>query len=97
MMHGTCFTFSGPNSSLSIVPSWSPRRPTSPTPALTVYVMGDTPSFSEVVREIVESSAPVSTMKSCGRLPLTRPWMMIFSFSSRNGSEYTWSGFDANS
>ncbi len=86
MMHGTCFTFREPNSSLSIRPSWSPRRPTSPTPALTVYVIGDTPSLSPVVRDSVDSSEPVSTMKSCGRLPLIRPWMMIFSFSSRNGS-----------
>ena len=83
MTHGTLRSFSVPSSSESIRASCRPRRPTSPTPALSVNVIGAIPRRSAVWRDTTVFSEPVSTMKSCVAPRFTFARMMTFSFSSR--------------
>ena len=68
--------------------SCRPRRPTSPTPALSVYVIGVMPSRCAVPRVMTVFSAPVSTTKSWNEPSFTLARTMIFSFTSLKSTVY---------
>ena len=78
-------SFSSPISSESMRASCRPRSPTSPTPALSAWVIGSTPRRCAVGRVMTVLSDPVSTTKSCSRAPLTRARTTTLSFTSLNG------------
>ena len=89
MRAGTFSTSSEPTSRVSARPSSRPRMPTRPTPALSVLVMGRTPTRCAVSCERTICSAPVSTTRSSSAPPFTLPRTMTLSRSSRNGTVCT--------
>ena len=85
MRAGTFSTRNVPISTVSARPSSSPRMPTRPTPALSVLVIGRTPTRCAVACDSTICSAPVSTTRSISS-PFTRPRTITLSRSSRNGT-----------